>query len=340
MKLKKPSNKILLLILLLLLVFSFLLALAIGSVEISIIKSFSIIFKAIGFPVDPIWTPSEESIILQIRLPRAILAIIIGAMLSIAGVGSQNLFRNPIADPYIIGISSAAGFGAAIVMVLEIYFLQKFTIPLFSFIFGFLSVVLIYFIAKKRQDVAVYSLLLSGIAISYIFSALISFILFISTNKSHMILNVLLGHLWGVGWEEVIISTLILILCTVGMYFYGFDMNLLLFGDQSAQSMGVNVKKTKTIILICMTLLTATAVAFCGTIGFLGLIVPHITRILFGADNRKLVLFSGILGGILLLWADLIARSIAPPLEIPVGIFTSLMGGPFFIYLIVKNYKK
>jgi len=290
--------------------------------------------------VEKTWSEAEEIIILQIRLPRAILAIIIGAMLSVAGVASQNLFRNPIADPYIIGISSASGFGAAIAMVLEIYILGKFTVPLLSFIFGLISVALIYLISKRRQDVMVYTLLLAGIAISYIFSSLISLVLYLSANKSHMILNVLLGHLWGVGWEEVIISAVIFILCTVWMYYYGFDMNLLLFGDQSAQSMGVNIKKTKMILLICMTLLTATAVAFCGTIGFLGLIVPHVARILFGADNRKLVLFSGVIGGNLLIWADLIARVIAAPLEIPVGIFTALMGGPFFIYLIVKNHKK
>jgi iron complex transport system permease protein len=321
------------------LILSFFLSIMLGSVVIPLDHTLAILINAIGIPIEPIWTPAEQIIIIKYRLPRALMAVIVGIMLSIAGVASQNLFKNPIADPYIIGISSAAGFGAAFVIVFGIFFLGKFTLPLFSFLFSLGSVAIIYLLSQRRQDLSIYSLLLSGIALSYIFSSMISFILYISADKSHMIITILLGHLWGIGWEEVYISIIILAICFPILGFYGLDMNLLLFGDSSAQSMGVNVKFSKIVILIIMTLLSATAVAFCGTIGFLGLIVPHIARIFYGPDHRKLIPLSGLIGAILLLLADLLARILIPPLEIPVGIFTSLMGGPFFIYLVLKKKK-
>lgn len=152
-----------------------------------------------------------------------------------------------------------------------------------------------------------------------------------------MILSILLGKLWGITWVEVKIAGLLLIPFTTILIFYGLDMNLLLMGDSSAQTMGVNVKRSKSIVLLCMTMFTATAVAFCGSIGFIGLIVPHITRLIFGSDNRKIIPISGIVGAILLIWADVLARILISPQEIPVGVFTSLMGGPFFIYLVIKK---
>ncbi|UYP48592.1 Cobalamin import system permease protein BtuC [Candidatus Lokiarchaeum ossiferum] len=334
---KKSMQIITLQVLIFLLIFSVFMSCTLGSVKIPLSHSIAILLNEIGIQTGQSFTQVEQVIILQLRLPRILMAVIVGAMLSMAGVISQIVFRNPIADPYVIGISSAAGFGAALVIVFELFFFRQFTIPLFSFIFAIGAVFLIYMIARSKSSIHIYSLLLSGIALSYIFSALISFILFLSEDKSHMILSILLGKLWGITWVEVKIAGLLLIPFTTILIFYGLDMNLLLMGDSSAQTMGVNVKRSKSIVLLCMTMFTATAVAFCGSIGFIGLIVPHITRLIFGSDNRKIIPISGIVGAILLIWADVLARILISPQEIPVGVFTSLMGGPFFIYLVIKK---
>ncbi|MFX1274810.1 MAG: FecCD family ABC transporter permease [Promethearchaeota archaeon] len=301
---------------------------------------FSMILYKLGFPVNVTWSVADETIIMVLRMPRVLMAVVIGAMLGIAGVAAQGLFRNPIADPYIIGISAAAGCGTALSVLigLNAIFLL-FTRPLISFIFSILAVIIVYKLSKTRYQMSVIVLLLAGIAISFIFSSITSLLLYFSEDKVHYILYFLMGRLWASTWDEIFIVYLVLVPCIIIMFFYGRDLNVMVFGDEVAQSMGVNIEKSKKVILILMTLLTSTAVAFCGSIGFVGLIIPHIMRILVGNDNRKLIPLSALSGGLLLIWADLLSRSLVPPLEIPVGIFTSLMGAPFFIYLIVQKKK-
>jgi ABC-type Fe3+-siderophore transport system permease subunit len=320
-----------------LLFLSFLISLTIGSVKIPLDHSYAILLDAVGINTNIEFTLSEQIIILQIRLPRVIMAVLVGAMLSMAGVASQNLFKNPIADPYVIGISSSAGFGAALTAIMGWYFLAQFTSPFISFFTATISVVIVYSISKKNGKIQVYSLLLSGVALSYIFSALISFILYLSENQAHMILSILMGNFWGSSWDQVIICIIFLIPVSMTLFFYGLDMNLLLTGDESAKTMGVNVNRSKKVIVFCMIIFSAIPVAFCGTIGFVGLIIPHIARAFYGSDNRKIIPVAAILGGILLIWADVLARSLIAPVEIPIGVFTSFMGGPFFIYLVIKR---
>ncbi len=335
----KKVQKIFPYIIFIVLILSILISVTIGSVQIPLDHSISILLRQIGIPLEKLGTVSEETIILELRLPRVLMATVVGAMLGIAGVASQGLFRNPIADPYVLGISSSAGFGVALVALFEISFLGLFTVPVFSFIMSVVTVITIYILSQTKQNVSMSRLLLSGVALSYIFSALISFTLFIAPDKTHLILSILLGKFWGITWNELAITTAVMVPATFVLYIYGLDMNLMLFSNENAQSMGVDVKKTKIIILICMTLLASTAVSFCGAIGFVGLIIPHIVRNIMGSDNRKLIPLSAVAGGILLVWADVLARIIAPPLEIPVGVFTALMGGPFFIYLNIKKKK-
>ncbi len=321
-----------------LLIFSIIIAVSIGSVSIEFNKIVGIFLERFGFPIRQIWTRGEQVIILKLRLPRILMAAFVGAMLAVAGVASQGLFRNPIVEPYIIGISSAAGFGAALAVVLGIASVfSLFTIPLISFLFALLSVIIIYNLSKTRYQLSLTALLLSGLAISYFFSALTSFILFFSEEQVHYILSYLMGSFWGATWAELYIVFVVMIIGIVLLFFYGRDLNVMVFGDASAQSMGVNVEQSKKITLILMTLLTSTAVAFCGCIGFVGLLVPHFMRLIVGSDNRKLIPFSAIGGALLLIWADVFARSIAPPLELPVGILTALLGGPFFVYLVIKK---
>ncbi|MHA1872390.1 MAG: FecCD family ABC transporter permease [Promethearchaeota archaeon] len=321
------------------LLISIIAGLSIGSVPISFKNSIAIILNIFGIHINGTWTITEETIVLSLRLPRVAMAVVVGGILAVSGVASQALFKNPIADPYIIGVSSSAGFGSALSLVLGLNFLYKFTSPFISFLMAMFSIYVVYRLAKTRIGISMTALLLSGIAISFIFSSLISFILYLSVDKSHLILSVLMGHLWGVSWDDFEITLVIMIAPLLIIYVYGRDLNLLTFGDDTAQSMGVNVKKSKIIVLFSMTLLTALAVAFCGSIGFVGLIIPNSMRIIIGNDNRKLVPLSWVAGGILLIWADIFSRTIIAPMQIPVGIFTSFLGGPFFIYLVIKKKK-
>lgn len=337
---KKYFFSSILLVLILTLVISIILAVYIGSVATSFDKVFGILLNSLGFNVDITWTAGEENIILILRLPRVLMAVIVGAMLGIAGVVAQGLFKNPIVDPYIIGISSSAGFGTALSIVLGISgLLSIFTLPLVSFIFSCIAILTIYNLSKTKYHLSMSALLLSGIAISFFFSAFTSFILYFSEEHAHFVLTYLMGSFWGTTWTEFFLIFLIFINGFVILFFYGRDLNAMVLGDDTAQSIGVNVERSKRVMLILMTLLTSTTVAFCGSIGFVGLIIPHIMRMLIGSNNRKLIVFSAVGGAFLLLWADLVARTIAPPLELPVGILTSLLGGPFFVYLIIKKKK-
>ncbi len=319
---------------------SIIIALSIGSVQIEFFKIIAIILDQIGFPIDEIWSSGEQVIILELRLPRVLMSVVVGAMLAVAGVAAQGLFRNPIVDPYIIGIASAAGCGVSLCVVLGFAsLLGLFTIPLVSFLFAMLAIIIIYKLSQTRYRMSMTVLLLAGIAFSFFFSAFTSFILYFSEEKVHYILSYLMGSFWGTSWVDLYIVFIVMVPGTIILYFYGRDLNIMVFGDDNAQSIGVNVEQSKRIILIIMTLLTSTAVAFCGSIGFVGLIIPHFMRLLVGSDNRKLIPYSAVGGGLLLLWADVLARNLISPLEIPVGIFTALLGGPFFVYLIVQKKK-
>ncbi len=328
-----------LVVVVLFLVFSIIFAISIGSVEIEFSKVWRILINALGFKVAKNYNKGEEIIVLSIRTPRVLMAVIIGAMLGISGVAAQGLVKNPLADPYIIGISAAAGFGTALTVVLGIGFFSSLTGPLVAFLFALFSITVIYELSKTTYRISITTVLLAGIAISFFFSALTSFILFFSEDKAHNILSYLMGSLWGVSWIEFYIVLIIMCPCSIILFFFARDLNVMAFGDDVAQSIGVNVEHSKKITLLLMTLLTSTAVAFCGSIGFIGLIIPHTVRFFLGSDNRKLIIYSALFGGLLLLWADILARTLISPLEIPVGIFTSLMGGPFFVYLIIQKKK-
>ncbi len=332
-------KKLITLFLLIFLFISIIIAVSISSVDIEFLKVIGILLNKLGFSGPKTWTKGEEQIVLKLRLPRALMAVTIGAMLGVAGVAAQGLFRNPTVDPYVIGISSSANFGVALVIALGISLFSIFTIPLVSFLFAMLGITIVYELSKTHYRLSINTLLLAGLAVSFFFSALTSFILYYSEDKSHFILTYLLGSLRGTTWLEFYVVFAIMVPSTILLFFYGRDLNLMVFGDDIAQSMGVNIEVSKKRILFLMVLLSSTAVAFCGVIGFIGLIIPHSMRLITGNNNRKLIPLSAIAGGLLLLWADILARTLVSPREIPVGIFTALLGGPFFLYLIMKRKK-
>lgn len=286
--------------------------------------------------VVPDWSKVDETIIFEFRLPRVILAALAGASLALAGATFQGLFRNPMADPYVIGVSSGAVLGAAIAVIfsIDINIFGFSAVPLMAFLGALLTILIVYHIAKFGRKVAVLTLLLAGVVVSSLLSAVVSFLLFMSGEKLHQIIFWLMGSFSGRHWNYVLMGIPYFLLGMGAIFYYARELNVMLLGEESAQHLGVEVEKVKKVLLISASLLTATAVSGGGIIGFVGLIIPHIVRILVGPDHRILLPAVAFMGAISLVLADAIARIVLAPMEIPVGIITTLFGGPFFIYLL------
>ncbi|RLI86293.1 MAG: iron ABC transporter permease [Archaeoglobales archaeon] len=259
-------------------------------------------------------------ILLNLRFPRVLMGLIVGCTLSVSGVVMQNVFRNPLAEPYILGVSTGAGLGAMIGFVLGIDFRL---IPILTFCTSILTVFTVY---KLAGSLNVESLLLCGIAVN-IFLYALEWLILIKTN-AHMILGWLVGYLGDVLWRDVEVAVFALIPTTL-TYAYSKQMNAILLGEESAFYLGVDVGKVLKILIVLSTLATSITVSFVGIVGFVGLMIPHIARRIYGDDNRLLIPASALIGSVFLTWMDAIARI----LKVPVGIITMLCGGPFFIYV-------
>lgn len=279
---------------------------------------------------------SHQTIIWSIRLPRVLLGVLVGASLSIAGTAFQGMFKNPMADPYVIGISSGAALGATIAIILgiNISFINISSISIFAFIGALGAVFAVYNIARIKNRVPVTTLLLAGIAIGQFLTAIMSFLMVIFSKDMVKIIYWTMGSLSGKGWGPLISISIPVIISMVLINFFARDLNIMLTGEESAQSLGVDVEKTKLYILILGTFMVSMVVSISGIIGFVGLIIPHIVRIIIGPDHRILLPASALVGGIFMVSADTIARTVISPVEIPVGIITALFGGPFFLYLL------
>lgn len=318
---------------LLFLLIAVILSLAIGSVFISPAEMWKIL-RGVG----------EEKfsfIIWNIRLPRTVLVALTGAALSGSGAAYQGLFRNPLADPFLIGVASGAGLGAVIAMSIQwpYSFWGLMAIPMAAFIAALLTVFIVYFLARVGQTVPTSNLILAGVAFSSFATSLTSFLMLRSTSEVRRALGWLLGGASQTGWTAIFAMLPYVVIGLGILIFFGYRLNLLQFGDDQAQQMGLNVTRTKTVLLIASSLATAAAVAFSGIIGFIGLIVPHLIRMGFGADYRRLIPLSIIGGASALLFSDILARVVLAPQEIPVGIITALAGAPFFLWVLrrVKN---
>lgn len=345
-KISKTRYGLVLGILFIVLIFSIGLFSTIGSANINVADVFKIIGSKIPIIKNSIdisgISKSQESIIWSIRLPRVLLGALVGASLSMAGASFQGMFKNPMADPYVIGISSGAALGATIAIILKFEFslLGISTISLFAFMGALLAVTLVYNIAKVKNQVPVTTLLLSGVAIGQFFTAIMSFLMVIYNKDMNKIIYWTLGSLAGKGWSPVLTISIPVIITMLILNFFSRDLNIMLTGEESAKSLGVNVEKTKVYILLLGTFMTSVVVSVSGIIGFVGLIIPHIVRLIIGPDHRILLPASALLGGIFMIFADTIARVIITPIEIPVGIITAIFGGPFFIYLLRAKKKK
>jgi iron complex transport system permease protein len=294
------------------------------------------------------WTNNEANIIMLVRLPRVLLGLLVGATLAMAGVAAQAIFKNPMADPYILGVSSGAAVGAALVIVsglsgiglslsLGITSISFGAIQIGALIGGMLATFLVFNIARNGNKIPVETLILSGIAVSAFFSAITSFLMYISGHNLNQIVYWIMGALWNSSWNSVMIMIPTAILGGIIIFSFSRDLNMLLLGDEAASNLGTNTAVIKIGMLALTSLIAAVAVSVSGIIGFVGLFIPHIMRLIVGPDHRILVPSSVLAGAIFLALADTFSRMIIQPTEIPVGIITALVGVPFFVYLLIRK---
>jgi len=284
------------------------------------------------------WPAYFETILLDLRLPHTILIALTGMALAGSGASFQGLFRNPLADPYLIGIASGAGLGAIVVM--SIPQVGRFLIPLGAFFGGLATIGAVYRLAKVGRIVPLTTLILAGVAIGSFASALTSFLMMISDEMILQAMNFLLGGSTVTGWEPLVIALPYFSVGLVLLVLGGHSLNVLQFGEEQAQQLGQHVERVKLFIIVSASLTTAAAVSFSGVIGFVGLVVPHIIRLVWGGDYKKLIPLSILGGGITLLLSDILARTIMAPSYLPVGIVTSIIGAPFFLWILRKAKKE
>ncbi|RLF44911.1 MAG: iron ABC transporter permease [Thermoplasmata archaeon] len=304
-----------------------------GPVDIPMVTVFKILLH---FPKS--WPNTYETIVMDVRFPRVVLGALVGSALAVAGCAMQGLFRNPMASPYILGISSGSAFGASLAIVLGISLVKGvFAVPLMAFIFALITVFLVYNIAKVGKIVPMETLLLAGIAVGAFFAAQVSLMKYIAGEELRSIVFWLMGGLWASSWDKVIIAFPLILLGIAVIMFFSRELDIMLIGEEHALNLGINVEFVKKIILIFTSLVTAAAVSVSGIIGFVGLIIPHIVRIVVGPNHRILLPSSCLVGAMFLIWTDTLARTLIQPTELPVGIITASFGAPFFLYLLRKR---
>jgi iron complex transport system permease protein len=279
-------------------------------------------------------------IFFRIRLPRVILALITGASLSLAGVVFQSLLRNPLATPYTLGVSAGGALGAVtmIKLGLAFTFLGFTTIQIAAFIGSLLTIILVYFLSRKTGRVSVNTMILAGVTISYFFGALILMLHFLADfTETRQMIRWMMGGLDVVDLSQIIHTFPILLIAFIILFMNSRTLNLISTSEETAFSKGVEVDQVRKVIFILASLITGLVVAISGPIGFVGLIVPHFLRLFLGVDHRYIIPASIIFGGAFLALCDTVARTILAPIDIPVGIITAILGGPFFLWLLVKS---
>lgn len=276
------------------------------------------------------------TILFTLRLPRTVLVALTGAALAGSGAAYQGLFRNPLADPYLIGVASGAGLGAVMAMTLgwNSTLLGLFAVPLAALLGALLTVTLVYRLARVGRAVPVTNLILAGVAVSSFATALTSFLMILATGEMRRALVWLLGGSTLSGWLPVLAELPYVLIGLAVLFLVSHTLNVLQVGEEQAQQLGLSVEQVRLVVVVAASLASAAAVAFSGVIGFVGLVAPHVVRLVWGNDYRKILPLASILGAALLLFADIVARFVLAPQEIPVGIVMSLVGAPFFLWLL------
>jgi iron complex transport system permease protein len=322
----RTTNKKKLLLIFIITIITMFISLFIGRYNIPIFKFLN------GFNLNSM----EKSVFYYIRLPRILLVMGVGAALSIAGASYQSTFRNPLVSPDILGVSAGASFGAALGMILSFQSLSS--IYILAFVFGIIAVFMTYFISKLGKTNMIMMMVLSGIVVSSLFNAFISILKYMADpyEKLPGIVFWLMGGFNRTGWDELIFAAPFIVLGIIVLLLIRYYLNVMSMGEEEAISMGINVKLVRTVMILFSTLMVSASVATVGQVSWVGLVVPHISRFIVGADHRYMVPASGLLGASFLLLMDDIARSLTGA-EIPISIITALLGAPFFAYLLISQ---
>lgn len=337
-----------LVVLLLLLVFASLIALGAGAVPMELNQVITVLLHRVGWETGSSVDPVHQLVVENIRAPRVLLAILVGAGLAISGAAMQGLFRNPLADPALIGVSSGAALAAVSVIVLGATVLNSYAdvfgdyaLPLAAFCGGFLSTLLVYHLSSFNGRTLVSTMLLAGIAINVLTGALTGLLTYLADDEQLRTLTFWsMGSLGGTTWQELKLAAPLMLIAIVLIPLQSKALNALLLGESEARHLGYHLEWVKKSLIALVALCVGVAVSISGIIGFIGLITPHLIRLCFGPDHRFLLPLSALLGASLLLLSDQLARTVVAPAELPIGIITSVIGGPFFLWLLVRQRSK
>ena len=323
--------------------FTIILAAGIGPVSVGPETTARILLSrlpGIGAFITPDWQELETNIILGLRLPRVCLGMVVGASLAVCGVAMQALVRNNLADPFILGVSNGAAAFATLGMLFGAFsFLGTFSLSISAFLGSAVTILFVYTISRVRGRVNITQLLLSGVAVSMMMEGLTNIIKLSAPNALglHNAEFWMAGSLAGARWEYLTLPLAVLAACMAFLMIHYRGLNLLLLGDESAAALGINVGRLQKLLILASSLMAGTTIAVSGSIGFVGLMVPHFTRLLVGGDHRRVLPVCALLGGILVVWVDVAARMLIAPEELPVGVLTAVIGGPIFIWMLKKS---
>lgn len=311
-------------------------AISVGAVRVPIDTVWGVFFHKTGlFQGEPSWSKGRAAIVWDIRFPRALLAVLVGAGLAMVGAALQAVTRNPLADPHLLGISAGGACGAVLALLHTGMFIGLLTVPLLAFLGALLSTMLVLLVTHYTAATSADRLVLAGVAVSFVVMACANILIFLADPRAtHTVVFWFLGGLGLAQWSHLIYPLLVLVLAGGWLWFQTDKLNAMTIGDETATTLGIAVKRFRLTTFIVSALITGIMVAFSGTIGFVGLMVPHIARLLVGGDYRRVLPLSALIGGIFLLWADITARTIMAPKDMPIGIVTGLVGGLFFIAML------
>ena len=315
------------------------LAVSVGAVPVPAVTVWGILANKISPGlIDPSWTRGREAIVWEIRFPRAFLAMMVGAGLAMVGAALQSVTRNPLADPHLLGISSGGAFGAIFALLHSGLFLGLLTVPLLAFVGALIATVIVLGVSRVADATSADRLVLAGVAVSFIIMAGANGLIFLGDPRaSHTVVFWMLGGLGLAQWSQLIYPLIILLLSGAWLMSRATQLNAMTIGDETAATLGIPVAKFRLAVFVVGALITGVMVAFSGIIGFVGLMVPHIARILVGGDYTRVLPASALIGAIFLLWADIAARTVMAPEDMPIGIVTGLIGGIFFVWLLGRR---
>ncbi len=330
------------------------LTLAIGALVLVLSLSVAVSVGAVSVPLDTVWgilinkiapglitadwSAGREAIVWDIRFPRAILACLVGAGLAIVGASLQAVTRNPLADPHLLGISAGGAFGAILALLHTGLFIGLLTVPLLAFLGALLATLLVLGVSQFASATTADRLILAGVAVSFIVMSAANVLIFLGDPRAaHTVVFWMLGGLGLAQWSQLIYPLSVLVFCAAYLVANARNLNAMTIGDETAATLGISVGRFRLTVFVVGAMITGVMVAFSGIIGFVGLMIPHIVRLIVGGDYARVLPVSALFGAIFLLWADILARTVMAPDDIPIGIVTGLIGGVFFVWLLRKN---